>query len=320
VNATGTITVSAACAAAAASSTPTLLVNTVLTNITHGTTSATGIGTASGLPAGVSAAWSADVITISGTPTASGTFSYTIPLTGTSCSSVNATGMITVTAACGSVTSVTIEGYSYPTVSIGTQCWTKENLRVTMYNDGTAIPLNNTYTSGTVSTVWQGLTTGAYTIYGNESSTGANATNYGFLYNWYAAKGVSTSGSTTYKNICPMGWHVPTDAEWRTLETYLNTVAPTGSVGGKMKSIGTTYWNSPNTGANNSSGFSALPGGFRGFGGSFNFISFNAVFWSATENDNFYAWSRNLFSNAGNVDRNSNNNKSVGASVRCLRG
>jgi gliding motility-associated-like protein len=96
VNATGTITVSANNTVGAASSTPTLCINTALTNITHTTTGATGIGAATGLPAGVTAAWSANVITISGTPTASGTFNYSIPLTG-GCGTVNATGTITVT-------------------------------------------------------------------------------------------------------------------------------------------------------------------------------------------------------------------------------
>ncbi len=96
VNATGTITVTPNMTAGAASSTPTLCINTALTSITHATTGATGIGSASGLPAGVSAAWASDIITISGTPTASGTFNYSIPLTG-GCSSANATGTITVT-------------------------------------------------------------------------------------------------------------------------------------------------------------------------------------------------------------------------------
>jgi uncharacterized protein (TIGR02145 family) len=217
-----------------------------------------------------------------------------------------------------------VDGNSYNTVSIGTQCWTASNLRVTTYNDGTAILLNNTYTSGTVSTVWQGLATGAYTIYGNESSTGANATNYGFLYNWYAAKGIATAGSTTYKNICPSGWHVPTDSEWSTLTTYLNTVAPTGSVGGKMKSTGdntagTGLWNSPNTGADNSSGFSALPGGSRNNDGSFSNIRSFAFFWSATEFDISNAWFRELANVISSVGRSPGHNKSVGASVRCLR-
>jgi hypothetical protein len=97
VNATGTITVTAANTAGAASSTPTLCINTALTAITHATTGATGIGTATGLPSGVTAAWVSNTITISGTPTASGTFNYSIPLTG-GCGSVNATGTITVTA------------------------------------------------------------------------------------------------------------------------------------------------------------------------------------------------------------------------------
>ncbi|MFM8659027.1 MAG: beta strand repeat-containing protein, partial [Candidatus Nitrosotenuis sp.] len=97
VNATGTITVNANNTAGTASSTPTLCINTALTNITHTTTGATGIGTASNLPAGVTASWSSNTITISGTPTASGTFSYSIPLTG-GCGSVNATGTITVNA------------------------------------------------------------------------------------------------------------------------------------------------------------------------------------------------------------------------------
>ena len=96
VNATGTITVTAANTAGAASSTPTLCINTALTTITHTTTGATGIGAATGLPAGVTAAWASNTITISGTPTASGTFNYSIPLTG-GCGTVNATGTITVT-------------------------------------------------------------------------------------------------------------------------------------------------------------------------------------------------------------------------------
>jgi uncharacterized protein (TIGR02145 family) len=207
------------------------------------------------------------------------------------------------------------DGNTYPTVLIGTQCWTASNLKVTRYNDGTAIPLNNTYTSGTVSTVWQGLTTGAYTIYNNESSTGANATNYGFLYNWYAAAGIITNGGSPTKNICPTGWHVPTDTEWTTLTGY---IGGTSVAGGKMKSIGTTYWNSPNNGADNSSGFSALPGGVRSNDGSFLYVRNYTYFWSATEAGSNAAWFRNLYHNDGNVGT-SNEFKSSGASVRCLK-
>jgi uncharacterized protein (TIGR02145 family) len=231
---------------------------------------------------------------------------------------VNATGTITVSAppACGSVTSVTIEGYSYPTVSIGTQCWTNENLRVRRYNDGTEISFNNSGGSGgTTSQTWSVLTYGAYTIYANDSvASPSNLTTYGYLYNWYAAKGIATAGSTTYKNICPTGWHVPTDAEWTTLTDYLGGVSVAG---GKMKST-SSLWNSPNTGADNTSGFTALPGGYRNNDGSFHSISYNAFFWSATENGSSNAWYRFLYEFIGNVSR-INSNRSVGASVRCLR-
>ena len=98
VNATGTITVTPANTVGAASSTPTLCINTATDPNNHTTTGATGIGTATGLPAGVTAAWAANTITISGTPTEAGTFNYTVPLTG-GCGTVNATGTITVTPA-----------------------------------------------------------------------------------------------------------------------------------------------------------------------------------------------------------------------------
>jgi uncharacterized protein (TIGR02145 family) len=230
---------------------------------------------------------------------------------------VNATGTITVSApapalACGSVTSVTIEGYSYPTVSIGTQCWTKENLRVTMYNDGTSIPDETANTSG-----WEFLATGARSEYVAAGVTGY-VSDYGYLYNWYAVKGIATAGSTTYKNICPTGWHVPTDTEWTTLTDYLGRTRVAGS---KMKSTGTTYWNSPNTGATNESGFSALPGGYRYYdGSSFDFIRNNAYFWSATEENyvNYLAGFRVLNYDNGDVYEG-NFLKSFGASVRCLR-
>jgi uncharacterized protein (TIGR02145 family) len=221
---------------------------------------------------------------------------------------------------CGTSTVSDIDGNAYPTVSIGTQCWTKTNLKVTKYNDGTVIPLNNTYTSGTVSTVWQGLTTGAYTIYGNESSTGTNATNYGFLYNWYAA--------TDSRKLCPAGWHVPTDGEWTTLiqstvptETLLTGTTQSTTAGGKMKST-SSLWTSPNIGAVSTSGFSALPGGIRQNNGSFSDIRTDTFFWSATEFGINQAWNRNLENSSSNVYRDNYHNsdiKSSGLSVRCLR-
>ena len=320
VNATGTITVMAPCATGAASTTPTLTLNKALTPITHTTTSATGIGSATGLPSGVSAAWVSNVIIIMGTPSASGNFNYTIPLTGTGCTSLNATGTITVVTACGSVSSVSdIDGNSYNTVSIGDQCWTKENLRVRRYNDNTEIKFDKSGgTAGNLSgQTWSGLTYGAHTLY-EYDSTGGNSSilgAFGYLYNWYAAKGIATSGSTVYKNICPTGWHVPTDSSWTTLTTYLGGESVAG---GKMKLFGTSLWYSPNTFATDESGFTAFAGGYRSSNGSFNSILYYAIFWSATESNN-RGWIRSLYYFDGNVNRNDIFIKSFGASVRCLK-
>jgi uncharacterized protein (TIGR02145 family) len=231
----------------------------------------------------------------------------------------NCPGVPCVPPVCPTSTVTDVDGNIYNTVAIGTQCWTKENLRVTMYNDGTLIPLGDlgstVFPVGT-STIWQNLTTGAYSIYDNESSTGTNATNYGFLYNWYAAKGVSTNGSTTYKNICPSGWHVPTDGELGALVTQLGGFIVAG---GKMKSMGTTLWNSPNTGADNSSGFSALPGGTRFSFGSYFGVMNEATFWSATEDPvSGVAWFRQLRNVNGSVNY-AGSDKHAGYSVRCLK-
>jgi uncharacterized protein (TIGR02145 family) len=182
----------------------------------------------------------------------------------------------------GTPTVKDIDGNTYNTVQIGTQCWTKENLRVTKYSDGTVIPLDESggpVGNGTGQT-WSSRTTGARTVYGHSAG---NLATYGYLYNWYAA--------IDKKGLCPSGWHVPFDGEWTTLITYLggDRIA-----GGKMKSIGTTYWESPNTEVTNEGGFSVLPGGYRNYDGSFFNIRNFAFFWSATKYDFNYAWSREL--------------------------
>ena len=203
------------------------------------------------------------------------------------------------------VTVTDIDGNNYGTVQIGNQVWMSENLKTTRYRNGGQIP-NVT----TDNTAWGNLTTGAWSYYNNDVSNNAI---YGKLYNWY-----TTLGDT----LCPTGWGVPTDAEWTTLTDSLGGESVAG---GKMKTIGNAYWNDPNTGAINSSGFSVLPGGYRNSDGSFGNIRGNAFFWSATESATVDAWNRNLYSNNGVVDRYINFNfssyggKSVGASVRCLR-
>jgi uncharacterized protein (TIGR02145 family) len=318
VNATGTITVCSVLNTAGTPSTsPTLVVNTALTPITISTTGATGIGAPTGLPDGVIASWMSDVITIRDTPTVSGTFNYTIPLTG-GCGTVNATGTITVIPACpiGKDTIWDIDNNSYKFVTIGTQCWTKENLRVRKYNDGTSILFDKT--SGSV---WQNLVIGAHTIYEHDSTaiTG-NLAIYGYLYNWYAAKGIASTNSTTYKNICPSGWHIPTDSDWNKLVKFLDSGADTithsaNIVGGMLKS--TLLWDAPNTGATNSSQFSALPGGFRGSGGSFFSILNTTFFWSSTD-DAGTIRNRYLRESGANMERNTDA-KWRGGSIRCLK-
>ncbi len=228
----------------------------------------------------------------------------------------NCTGVPCITAppapsfTCGTSTVTDVDNNTYNTVVIGTQCWTKENLKVIRYNDGTSIYFDNTGgpTGNAAGEDWERVI-GAYTIYANEASTDQNATIYGFLYNWYAA--------TDSRKICPAGWHVPTDDEWTTLTTFLGGES---MAGGKMKDDGMTYWNSPNTGATNETFFSALPGGRRGANGRFNNIATKAHFWSANEsNDNRFAWQRELSHDNGNVIRISSYRKPEGASIRCLR-
>jgi uncharacterized protein (TIGR02145 family) len=170
----------------------------------------------------------------------------------------------TFTTTATSQTVTDIDGNTYNTVQIGTQVWMSENLKTSRYRNGGSIP----YVVG--NSDWQALTTGAWSNYNHDA---ANDPIYGKLYNWY-----TTLGDT----LCPTGWGVPTDDEWTTLTTYLGGESVAG---GKMKSVGTAYWNDPNTGATNESGFSVLPGGARNTDGSFFNIRFSAFFWSATEND-----------------------------------
>ena len=191
-----------------------------------------------------------------------------------------------------------IDGNVYQTVKIGDQWWMAENLKVTHYRNGAAIPLV------TSDDDWYNLLTGARCAYDNDQSEVAT---YGYLYNWYA---VNDS-----RNIAPTGWHVPTDAEWSTLVTYLGGDNVAGE---KMKEIGTNHWLSPITGATNESGFAALPGGYRNSNGSFRPLGYGATFWSSTEYDSDTAWYRRLHYTAASVNR-TNNNKRDGFSVRLVR-
>jgi uncharacterized protein (TIGR02145 family) len=127
------------------------------------------------------------------------------------------------------------------------------------------------------------------------------------------------SATPGVQGICTTGWHIPTDAEWTTLTTFLGFESVAG---GKMKETGTTHWNSPNTSATNSSGFTGLPGGDRFDDGAFYVIGFNGYFWSSTEfspiNSPINAWNRGLFYNTALISR-THNTKTYGFSVRCLK-
>ena len=192
-----------------------------------------------------------------------------------------------------------IDGNVYQTVQIGDQCWMAENLKVKHYRNGDPI-LHLTDNVG-----WTSTSSGAYCAYDNNES---NVETYGRLYNWYA---VDDS-----RNIAPGGWHVPTDDEWQTLVDYLGG---SSVAGGKLKEAGTEHWNSPNTGATNESGFTALPGGYRyGSNGSYYNMGYGGYFWSSTENYSYYAWYRTLYYGNSEVGRGSSS-KQYGFSVRCLR-
>jgi len=216
---------------------------------------------------------------------------------------------------CGTSTVKDGDNNTYNTVSIGTQCWTKENLRTTKYIDGTDIPLNSSGTApgGTSGENWSTRTTGERTIYGHNS---VNETNYGYLYNWYAVKGISLSGIN--KSICPTGWHVATDAEWTILENYLGGRP---LAGGKMKDNLSSLWLSGSNPGTNETGFSALPGGYRkGTDGRFfEGVSF-AYFWTSTEDsaDNTRVFSRYLWYGDTSTDR-SRTPKSSGLAIRCIK-
>ena len=193
---------------------------------------------------------------------------------------------------CGTISD--IDGNSYATIRIGTQCWMQSNLKVSKYRDGYNIP------NITDNNQWNLTNTGAWCNYNNAPG---NGTTYGKLYNWYA---VNDS-----RGLCPTGWHVPSDEEWSTLEIYLGP-----SAGGKLKS--TTGWYSSNIGATNSSGFTAMPGGARDASGGFSIVGEYGFWWSSSDAGSGSAWSRTLYFYGAGVD-SYNFGSRYGFSVRCVR-
>jgi uncharacterized protein (TIGR02145 family) len=190
------------------------------------------------------------------------------------------------------------DGNVYHTVIIGGKEWMVENLKTTHFRDGSEIP------NVTDNSEWMALTSAALCSYGNSAD---NLATYGCLYNWYA---VNDS-----RNICPIGWHIPSDAEWKSL---CDSLGGTSLAGGKLKESGTSHWNSPNIEATNESGFTALPGGNRNVSGGFSNSGALGMFLSATEENSTNAWY--YYVRASNtVVTKINNNKGFGASVRCVK-
>jgi uncharacterized protein (TIGR02145 family) len=204
----------------------------------------------------------------------------------------------------------------YPVLQIDTKFWMAENLKTTKYSNETSIPLV------TDNTAWFNLITPGYCWYSNNEASFKNT--YGALYNWYT---INTG------NLCPANWHVPTDAEWTTLQDYLiaNGFNYDGTTTGNKiaKSLAsTTLWtSSSNTGAvgntdypakRNANGFTALPGGFRDGSGAFLNVGYRGYWWSATVFDPPNAWSRGLHYSSSDVN-NWGFIKEGGFSVRCIK-
>jgi uncharacterized protein (TIGR02145 family) len=193
-----------------------------------------------------------------------------------------------------------VDGNVYSAVKIGKQIWLSENLKVTRLNNG--MDIRNVADS----LGWISLISPAYCWYRNDS--GLYKKSYGALYNWYAVN----SGK-----LCPAGWHVPEKTEWEALSANLG-----GSdiAGGKLKEEGILHWDYPNTGAVNSYGFSALPGGYRNYDlGMFVYLGELGFWWSSNEDNELSSPFFGMYSQSSSLDYNPYLSKKSGISVRCLK-
>ena len=195
---------------------------------------------------------------------------------------------------------------AYPIEKIGNQWWMTKNLNVATYSDGTTIP------NETNSIIWSSLTSGALSYYNNDSAQYAET--YGALYNWYA---VNDS-----RGVCPTGWHMPSDGEWNILGKLIDFTLDTTNigligtdVGEKLKESGTNHWAMDY--GTNSSGFTALPSGYR-HDGTFSDVNYQGYFWASTEEDISNSFFRGLYFNSPQWARTTNS-KNNGFSVRCMK-
>jgi uncharacterized protein (TIGR02145 family) len=214
---------------------------------------------------------------------------------------------------------IAVEGCPKPSniceVKIGSQIWMCKNLDVDHYRNGDPIPEVKDPEQ------WSNLTTGAWCYYDNDSAMGNI---YGKLYNWYAVNDP--------RGLAPEGWLVPSENDWKILELFIGLNASEtnefgwrgNDLGSKLKESGTTHWISPNTSASNETGFSALPCGYRGgyssgySSGSFDYIDYYGLWWSAEDHDSESAYHRHLSYNSSKICRDYTN-KVFGFSVRCVK-
>ena len=238
-------------------------------------------------------------VTFTATPTNGGLYpSYQWKLNGNNVGT-NSTTYTNPSVSNNDIITVVMTSADNNDVVIGGQSWTSKNLDVSKYKNGDAIPkVTDAYT-------WQNLTTGAWCWYNNDSAT--YAATYGRIYNWYAVNDV--------RGLAPANYHIPSNAEWTRLTSYLGGLPVSG---GKLKEVGTSHWQSPNTSATNSSGFTALPGGDRNTNADFGNIGSAGSWWTSSA----YSSSEAYVFVQWYYDNNTNNgywNKRVGTTVRCLR-
>ncbi len=261
-----------------------------------------------------------------------GTGVFNVELTGLSCNTIyymrayaiNSAGpsygdpIEVKTDKCTSV--IDIDGNRYDLVKIGDQTWMAENLKVTHYPDGSIIEEVKD------SAQWseQGTTNGAYCWFENNQSNGDV---YGALYNWTAAMFGEASSyfvPSGVQGVCPDGWHLPSDNEWKQLEISLGmSQAEVDGIywrgtnqGNQLKESGNLHWKSPSAGTNTTN-FTALPGGVRRYQGYFEGITKNTYFWTSSETTAINAWDRYLYYPNEDLHRK-DNNKGHGTSVRCI--
>ncbi len=216
------------------------------------------------------------------------------------------------------------DGQDYSTVQIGSQCWMAENLAY--------LPSVSPSSSGSDTTPYYYV----YDYQGTDVAVAMLTTNYqtyGALYNWPAVMDGAASSSSVpsgVQGICPTGWHVPSDEEWKILEGEVDSLYDYPDpvwdgwswrgtdAGGNLKETGTIYWDPPNTAATNSSGFTALPAGFRVLDGTFLNTRLLTYLWSSTVSFDSYIWFRRMDYNDPNVMRGAYE-KVGGLSVRCIK-